>query len=296
MKPYPCAVNMKELKQNKMRIKNSLFKTSFVLSVIFLVACQKKAAPTHSWVLENSISLEGVNPIGIAALEGQFWLSDGDHNRVVAVNAQGKITDSIVGLERPMHLAAHEGQIWIPQYGADSIVGYNPLSKERLPLSLSDSLDAPAAVAFFENEIAIADFYNHRLLFFNGTDWITIGQEGKKEGDFYYPTDVQITAQNIWVADAYNNRVQVFDKSGTFVKVIGVAQKMNAATGIFVSEDQLFVTDFENHRLLVFYHDGQLAQELTEALEKPIDALINEDRLYVVDYKNSQINVYYYDH
>ena len=96
-------------------------------------------------------------------------------------------------------------------------------------------------------------------MYFNGADWISIGTEGKDAGQFYYPTDVQITDQNIWVADAYNNRIQLFDKRGTFVRMIGVDQKMNAATGLYVSETQVFVTDFENHRLLVFFKDGQLA-------------------------------------
>ncbi|MCW1952993.1 MAG: hypothetical protein KIH80_002345, partial [Flavobacteriia bacterium] len=181
------------------------------------------------------------------------------------------------------------------RYGSDTVIGVHPLSMKRDVLAVSDSLDAPAAVSFFGKEKAIADFYNHRILYFNGDSWLSFGKEGKDLGDFYYPTDLQITEQFIWVADAYNNRVQVFDKEGQFVKVIGVSQKMNAATGLFVSEDQLFVTDFENHRLLVFYHDGQLAQVLEQDLEKPIDALIVRDSLYVADYKKSQLQLYYFD-
>ena len=56
---------------------------------------------------------------------------------------------------------------------------------------------------------------------------------------------MQITEHSIWVADAYNNRVQVFDKSGNFGQVIGAEAKMNAATGIYVTDSELMVTDFE---------------------------------------------------
>ena len=263
--------------------------------LILMGSCAKKAAGSQEWVLSKTISLTGVNPIGLAVLGDSLWLSDGDHNRVVAVNGSGQVIDSIVSLERPMHIAAHQGQLWIPQYGSDTVIGVHPPSMKRDVLAVSDSLDAPAAVSFFGKEKAIADFYNHRILYFNGDSWLSFGKEGKDLGDFYYPTDLQITEQFIWVADAYNNRVQVFDKEGQFVKVIGVSQKMNAATGLFVSEDQLFVTDFENHRLLVFYHDGQLAQVLEQDLEKPIDALIVRDSLYVADYKKSQLQLYYFD-
>jgi hypothetical protein len=107
---------------------------------------------------------------------------------------------------------------------------------------------------------------------------------------------VQITADHIWVADAYNNRIQLFNKQGAFVRIIGADQKMNAATGLFVSENQVFVTDFEHHRLLVFFKDGQLAQVIEAGLEKPIDAIIHEEKLYVIDYKKQQMNRYYFDH
>jgi hypothetical protein len=266
-----------------------------LVALITLVSCERKTPATQQWMLEDSLSLPGINPIGIGVFEDQFWLSDGDHNRLIAVNSLGQVQDSILGLDRPMHIDANAQGLWVPQYGSDTIAQFKLPSKSPLPLILKDSLDAPASIAVFGEERAIADFYNHRILYFNGADWISIGTEGKDAGQFYYPTDVQITDQNIWVADAYNNRIQLFDKRGTFVRMIGVDQKMNAATGLYVSETQVFVTDFENHRLLVFFKDGQLAQIIETGLEKPIDAIIYKEKLYVIDYKKQQMNRYYFD-
>lgn len=266
------------------------------VSFVTLVSCQRKTPPTQQWILEDSLSLPGINPIGIGVFEEQFWLSDGDHNRLVAVNNLGQVLDSILELDRPMHIDANAQGLWVPQYGSDTIAQFKLPSKATLPLILKDSLDAPASISVFGAERAIADFYNHRVLYSNGLDWISIGTEGKEAGQFYYPTDVQITADHIWVADAYNNRIQVFDKQGDFIRIIGADQKMNAATGLFVSENQVFVTDFENHRLLVFFKDGQLAQVIEDGLEKPIDAIIHEEKLYVIDYKKQQMNRYYFDH
>ena len=268
----------------------------FLVAFVGLVSCERKAPPTQQWVLEKTIELPGVNPIGIGVFEQQFWLSDGDHNRLVAVDTNGLLTDSITGLDRPMHIDATAAGLWVPQYGSDTIAQFKLPSKFPLPLILKDSLDAPASISVFGQERAIADFYNHRILYFNGMDWISIGTEGKEAGQFYYPTDVQITADHIWVADAYNNRIQLFNKQGAFVRIIGADQKMNAATGLFVSENQVFVTDFEHHRLLVFFKDGQLAQVIEAGLEKPIDAIIHEEKLYVIDYKKQQMNRYYFDH
>ena len=56
-------------------------------------------------------------------------------------------------------------------------------------LTLQDSLDAPAAVDISGDHIAIADFYNHRVLLKSGDDWQVLGGKGKGVGQMTYPTD-----------------------------------------------------------------------------------------------------------
>jgi len=260
--------------------------------VAVLFSC--KEAPKN-WQLTDTVTLDGINPIGITSTDEGVWLSDGDHNRVVLVDEAGKIVKSIDSLERPMHIAANGNELFIPLYGNDEVWRYDSsLDQHLLPskVQFSDSLDAPAGVWNRDGEIAIADFYNNRILFGSNDEWISFGKEGKSEGDFYYPTDVQVTEDAIWVADAYNNRVQVFDKKGNFVKVIGADQKMNAATGIFVSDSEVFVTDFENDRILVFDHAGALKQELHDRIDKPTDVVVLNNRLYAVNYRNSLMNIF----
>lgn len=260
------------------------------LVVVLLSACQQKEEVPKEWTFSKTIQLEGVNPIGMATLDGKLWLSDGDHNRLVQVDSTGKIQISVDDLERPMHIDAEEGVLYIPQYGNDRIDML--VNGELVSLSIKDSLDAPAAISVFKEEKAIADFYNNRILYFNGTDWISFGKEGKANGAFYYPTDVQITEDKIWVADAYNNRIQVFDKQGKFLHKMGQDQKMNAATGILVTEKEVFITDFENNRVLVFDMMGNLKQELSKNIEKATDLLIVDEKLHIINYRNGQINIF----
>jgi len=67
---------------------------------------------------------------------------------------------------------------------------------------------------------------------------------------------------------------------------------MNAATGIFVGTTELFVTDFENSRVLVFDHEGALKQILSESVEKPIEVIQHQGQLLVSNYRNSQLLVF----
>jgi len=189
--------------------------------------------------------------------------------------------------ERPMHIDIEKGTIYIPEYGSDQIIKYS--NDEKSTMEVPDSLDAPAGIDIHNKEIAIADFYNHRIVYFNGKDWRTFGKEGKKVGELYYPTDVQILSNKIVVADAYNNRIQIFDKDGNSIQTIGESEKMNAATGIFANENELFITDFENDRVLAYNHKGELQQIISENIDKPTDLVIKDDILYIANYKGKNI-------
>jgi len=249
-----------------------------VFIVASLIGCKEKQ---YSWQFDERIELPGVNPIGIVAAENGLWLSDGDHNRIVLIDEAGMIKSTIDSLDRPMHIALEANRLYVPQYGNDEVVQYDITSLDKKTarlVDLKDSLDAPAAVAVRGNEKAIVDFYNHRILYADGGgDWISFGKEGNYQGDFYFPTDVQITDSLIWVADAYNNRIQTFDKKGNWKKVIGADQGMNAATGIYVSDTSVYVADFENNRVLIF---------------DPIDILVQDDRMTILNFRKGELVTY----
>lgn len=263
---------------------------SGVLLAIVLVSC-KQEQKIMEWQLANTMELEGINPIGIAQDTEGIWLSDGDHHRVVHIDDNGKVLSRVDSLDRPMHIATQDGKVYIPQYGNDQIAIRD--ADKLMPMVVGDSLDAPAGIAVVGNTIAIADFYNHRIVWTNnGTDWSSFGKEGNAHGEFYYPTDVHLTDDKIYVADAYNNRVQVFDRQGNFMNTIGEDQKMNAATGLYVEDDSVFVTDFENNRVLVFDPEGNLKQEIKNGIAKPTDILIRNGQLIVTNYKDSSLSLY----
>ena len=273
-----------------------------VFFLIPLLCCKTAEEVPKEWVWQKTLELDGVNPIGIVNADGNLWLSDGDHNRLVRIDSTGKTLETVDSLERPMHIAFYDDIIYVPEYGVDAIssvpiAGKATAQADRVENRISmgsDSLDAPAGFSMYKKEMAIADFYNNRILYKNGADaeWMSFGTEGKAEGELYYPTDVQIIEDEIWVADAYNHRVQVFDKQGRFVKMMGQDQKMNAATGIYVRDEDVFVTDFENDRVLVFDREGNLKQKITTNIDKPTDMLVRNETLYVLNYRHGELVVF----
>ena len=262
----------------------------YLLALLLIYSILSCNNDTKEWSYVKTIDLGTTTPIGLTALEGHLWVSDGDNNQLVHLDSEGKILFIEEGFERPMHIASDGKSIYVPEYGKDQITIFK--GKERSQLNLADSLDAPAGIYIEDGQIAIADFYHHRILFKKQNEWISFGKEGKSDSEFYYPTDVHIAHEKIYVADAYNNRVQVFDFEGNYLSSIGKEEKINAATGIYVSSRQIFITDFEHDRVLVYDLEGKLIQEITEELEKPTDVLIENESLYIANYKGKNLMVY----
>lgn len=255
-----------------------------ITSLLFLCSCTETK---KTWQLTETIDLGDITPIGFTFQKDHIWITDGDHNQLVKVNHKGEIQQTFPDFERPMHLAILDEILYIPEYGSDKIIKFD--NGQRSFLEIPDSLDSPAGVSLLEKEIAIADFYHHRILFFNGQDWMSIGEEGKAPGQLYYPTDVEILTDKIVVADAYNNRIQVFDKNGKSQQVIGMEEKMNAATGVFADNDFLYITDFEKDRVLIYEHDGTLSQIIVDGINKPTDLMVKDKNLYIANYKGKNL-------
>ena len=262
-------------------------KNILIISLLCLIGCKK---PIKQWQFEKELKLNNVYPIGGAILNDEIWLADGDGNRLVKIDDNGAVIDEVRGLERPMHIDAFGNTLLVPEYGKDVISTYT--NKVRDSIKGLPELDAPAGVFKYKKELAIADFYNSVVHYYDGVNWLKIGKKGKELGEFNYPTDVQITSEHIYVADAYNHRVQVFNKNGKFKKVIALNEGINAATGLLVFEKNIFITDFENNRVLIFSKDGELHQVIASELTKPTDVLIYKKKLYVLNFKSSSISVF----
>ncbi|AZQ44955.1 NHL repeat-containing protein [Nonlabens ponticola] len=258
--------------------------------VIGMISCKEDKPIVMEWQLDKVIEFDGINPIGLASYGENIAISDGDHNRLVMIDQDGTLISEVADFDRPMHIDVKNDIIYVPEYGRDSIAMV--ANQERSYLKLSDSLDAPAGISIFNNEIAIADFYNNKIHYNDGSSWSSFGKEGKALGDFYYPTDVQITDDYIYVADAYNNRGQVFDKSGKVIKAFGEDQNFNAATGIYVSDQEIFLTDFENNRVVIFSKDYTVQQVIESGIDKPTDMIVVDNQLFITNYRKGELVIY----
>jgi DNA-binding beta-propeller fold protein YncE len=276
---------------------NKFYRITFLFGFILLASCKenKKAGTQKSeevteWTFSKEIKLDNVSPIGIISQGDFLWLSDVDNNRVVKINGEGKIVEEYGGFQRPMHITINDSKIYIPEYSSDTVkILENGIVSTY---TLKEKPDAIGAVDVVGNRVAIADFYNHRIILQHDDNVSIIGKEGHNDGELYYPTDVEIKNDLIYVGDAYNNRVQVFDFKGNYVRMIGWNEGIKVATGLKVTDTQVIVADFDGNRVLVYNLYGKLLQILMDKFNQPTDIEIVGNTMFVVNYKGKTIEVY----
>jgi len=125
------------------------------------------------------------------------------------------------------------------------------------------------------------------------------------KGEFNYPTDVEVTPNgNIVVADAYNDRIQIFNSKGVAVKSWGGPFAINifgsfngwfkTVTGVAVDKKsgEIFVADFYNNRIQKISADGKFLNLIGK--EKTPDGVAIDENglLYIVDCGNNRVLKY----
>ena len=139
----------------------------------------------------------------------------------------------------------------------------------------------------------------------NGKFLYQWGEHGDQAGQFLRPQGLWIDANDqLWIADAANHRIQVFDVSGDqaeFVKFVGQpgrsAGQLSYPYDLFLDPDQnIYICEFGTHRIQKFDSDGKLLGSWGEAgrepgqLHQPWGMCMGpDDLLFVLDSYNHRI-------
>ncbi len=251
------------------------------------------------------------DPIGIAYGDGRLFVTDAAENAIVVFDTAGALLaewgDSTLDLRRPMHLSlGSDGVLRVSEYLSDrvALVDLEGLLVGRVGGASGSGvgeLDAPGGAAEVGGALFVSDFYNHRVQGF--ADGVTrqIGKPGRLlNARLHYPTDVAVDDSLVYVADAYNNRVQVFRTNGEYVRKwggpLGLGGRgglrgwFRVATGIEVSDGKVYTADFENDRIQIFTDRGKYLGQVRDSLHLPTDVAIGPNgELYVVDFGHQRI-------
>ena len=216
----------------------------------------------------------------------QWTSSVGSHvgpKLVCGIEAPDKICNA--GLKKPKTLFGNDGNLCHP-WGiccsrdglilaasglSDRIVVYDKLGQFLYNFGKSGKQNGefkcPTSVTCdSKNRVIVTDKGNHRIQIFNikGEFLQKFGQRGSMAGELKNPWDVACNSHDcILVSDTGNYRIQLFDPNGQFIAKYELEGKKPRPRGVcFTPDDQIVITDFKLHRLIVVAKDFTTAKYL----------------------------------
>jgi DNA-binding beta-propeller fold protein YncE len=149
--------------------------------------------------------------------------------------------------------------------------------------------------------VYVADFGNHRVQKFDPSFAFVLGwgEQGDLPGEFKQPGDVAVDkAGNVYVADTWNQRIQVFNAEGQYQREIGGA--FFGPRGIAVADDgRIYLVDTGNHRVRRF--DAKGAEDRNWGgigdqpgqFKEPVGVATDaKGNVYVCDNGNARIEIF----
>ena len=191
-----------------------------------------------------------------------------------------------------------------------SLVVHEPISYTRVGkpskiVNNDGNMGEPWGITFDNNDMwAVADYSKHCVYIFDGQDQLIrkVGSHGSGNGQLHRPEGVTFDGSNhLYVADYENNRIQKFNVSGKYLHQFGSRGsdngQLHGPVGITTHINKVFVTEDNNHRISVFYTNGQFSQIIGKGqLGNPCDVTVNtNNQLLVADWEHHCIHTFTLD-
>lgn len=126
------------------------------------------------------------------------------------------------------------------------------------------------------------------------------GKKGSGPGEFNDPTGIAVTDHEVFISDARNARIQVFDHDGNFKRQFGTRRKGPGQLGrpmnLTIAHNTLYVADYWNDHIAVFALDGTPTKTIGHSGSGPGEfdspggvAIAPNGDLFVADFYNQRV-------
>lgn len=258
-----------------------------------------------------------VRPMSVAVdSQDRVIVADSARNRVHIFDRKTAEYSSITGtgnelLVLPIGLTVDAKDNIYVASGASRIFVFKPDGSYDHELDAMKWLGRPSGLAIDKKRqiLYIADAPSHAVRVYDLVERTllkTLGTRGEGEGEFNYPAFVAVdNAGRLYVTDAMNSRIQIFDANGNFLRAFGKkgdgAGDFAAPKGVVVdSEGHIYVADAEFDNIQIFSGNAPLlfigtSGQAAGMFWMPTGLFMDgQDRLYVADSYNNRVQIFQY--
>jgi hypothetical protein len=250
------------------------------------------------------VCVDGAGRILVTDIVGGVIAIDSIHRSVTRLGEKSRIS-----LASAKGIAAGHGKTFIglSEPGQIAVLGPNDSllyligKKETFPNPLDIVCDT------LRNRIIIVDNKLHNVFLYSesGDSLMALGKRGEGPGQFNYPQAAAIdSAGNIYVCDAFNFRIEIFDVNGVYQRsfgrqgnVFGMFERMK---GIALdSHRNIYVLDGLHQNFQIFSNEGKMLLPVgeqssgNEGFQNPVSIFIDaQNMIYVTDQINARVQVF----
>ncbi len=212
-------------------------------------------------------------------------------------------------LHVPVSLAV-DGQdnLYVVDQASRTVLVYDSAGKFRRYLGKlrggESYFDNPAGIAIDKagRRIYVCDRQGHMIFVMDERGKLIhkIGNRGggNGPGEFRLPSEIVVAGSELFVLDAGNTRIQVFDSGGHFLRAINLGYA-DRHTGLAVgNRGNIYVSDSNLNQIQVFGHEGQRVYTFDPSTVRgvnfshPSGMWVDGRSLYVVDSQNNRIGLF----
>ena len=204
-------------------------------------------------------------------------------------------------LARPRGIAVDGDYIFVTDYDNGCLLKFDKTGKLLKSVGQIGSgkgeFDRPCGITVVSDQVFVCDFRNNRLQVFT-SDLVFVRQfrsQGSGNGQFKYPFDITHDEEgNLYVTDNGNDRVQVFNTQGKFLRFLTAKGDITTPAGICISGELVYVSQLEeNGQLFIYHKNGHKVCSFTCESDGIRDVAIDQDGfIYACNVKVSEITIF----
>jgi DNA-binding beta-propeller fold protein YncE len=243
-----------------------------------------EGAPSHSVSITGDFNKPMNKPMDVTRNSSFTYVSDTNNKRVMVFDTAGSLLYTF-GEEGngkgqfkfPYGIATDDqGNVYVADLYNGNISIFDAKGKfidYFAKKTMTDKkIDTPAALRVIDKKVYLTDIQTNKAYVFDldGKLLLEVGKPGMGDGELNAPNGITADAEgNIYVVDTGNQRVQIFDNNGKFVKIINGSNN-GKGESIFVNprgigiDDRgiMYVVSNLTHMVYGFDKDGKKVFQL----------------------------------
>ena len=171
-------------------------------------------------------------------------------------------------------------------------------SNFELMACVKEDFNDPYGITLYNKEVYVCDCNNHRIRVFDLDLNFkrAIGSYGKERGKLSTPYDVKFdSAGYMYVADWGNERVQVFDNEGCYIRLLNEEEqgkKLCRPSSLHIVDKYVYVSDYNGGCIVVYETSGKFVTSFGEFMYPYCITSCSDGYIYVCDREEGKIQIF----